>query len=403
MTLSGHTAQHGLAVFEDRVIFEAQPPITQAQLAAIEAKIGRPVPAGLRKLWETSFGGRVGYDLEVEFGDHVAAFSFAELFYPGADTYRDLPGWIDHELELAEENGAPGRLRFLPFGGFEYLDRLYIGLEAPHEGAVFAWMQGLPSAWALRLHEDSVARIADDIPALFRMLALRHDPFAAGDDYTAGDEAADAIAAVDEIDPALADTFRATLRRAILDWRGALDAGTLAADKRLRHLALQTVARDGDLALAARMADQGCDLGERYAGGGNLVDLLLVHGNDAQAGEMLAQGVDGSQAIINAASCIVPERARQLIALGAEVTALATAQAGLTGHIESALAMADALDQEQLAELVESLATSIKRSKLTLKRVERGEMGSSMTPAEYREQIENGERLVHHATRRLKA
>lgn len=399
MTLPEHAARHGFAVFQDRLIHEAQPPITPAQLAAIEAQIGAAVPPGLRALWETSFGGRVGYDLEVEFGDHVAGFSFSEIFYPGADTYRDLPGWIEHELELAEEDGKGGPLRFLPFGGFEYLDRLYVGLEAPHAGAVFAWMQGLPSAWALRLHEDSVARIADDVPALFRQLSLSHDPFTADDPYGAAHEVVDAIADVEPSDPVLAEALGATLRRAVLDWRGALEAGRLAGAPRLRRLALQQVAASGDLALAERMAAQGCDLGERYAGGGNLVDLLLVHGHDAQAGALIERGVDASQAIINAARSIKPERMRQLIAMGAEVTVLAAAQAALNGDIESAFAMADALDADQRAELSASLADSLEGIERSLKRVESGEMGSSMNPAQYREQIASGRRVMDYVAK----
>ncbi|SDV47151.1 SMI1/KNR4 family protein [Chitinasiproducens palmae] len=397
-------AAHGFALFEDKVIFEAQAPITSEQLAEVERRVGRPVPPGLRALWQTAFGGRVGYDLQVQFDDHVATFSFAELFYPESDGYRDLWGWIDHERELAEENadeGYDGRLRFLPFGGFEYLDRLYVCLDEPHYGAVFAWMQGLPSAWALRLHEDSVARIADDVPGLFRLLALDSDPFDDSGDYNAADETVDAISQIDGPEPALADALRAAVRRAVLDWRGALDAGTLASSTRLRHLAFRQVAMDGDLALAERIAAQGCDLNERYAGGGNLVDHLLASGHDAQAGALIERGIDASQAIVSAAARLSPERTRHLLSLGAEVTPLAAAQAAVVGSVESAELMVDALPPSQLAELVSSMDDSIARAESSASRVEAGTLGSNMTPAQYRQQAEHARALQRYVAARM--
>lgn len=145
----------GIVIFQDRLILEARAPISEAERDAVEARCAGPIPDGLLALWQTSFGGRIDYALSVEFGAHVHEFSFTELFYPGSDGYRDLPGWIEHEAEHAEEAAAEtgetwhGKLAFLPFGGFEYLDRLYACVEpGPDYGAVFAYAEGPPARLA---------------------------------------------------------------------------------------------------------------------------------------------------------------------------------------------------------------------------------------------------------------
>src|SRR5690606_24487545 len=112
----------------------------------------------------------------------------------GSDGYHDLQGWIDHELELAQEaaagNGAAwnGRLDYLPFGGFEYLDRIYVIVDPQHpdHGAVLAWKKGLPPAWRHRLHEDSLATVAGSVEGAFAALHLEEDPLAPAGDYFSG-------------------------------------------------------------------------------------------------------------------------------------------------------------------------------------------------------------------------
>ena len=94
----------GIAIFEDRLILEAQPPIDDATLAKIEQHCAGPVPEGLKALWAVSFGGRLDYDLRFEFEGESASFSFSEIFYPNSGAACDLWGWIAHEEERASEN-----------------------------------------------------------------------------------------------------------------------------------------------------------------------------------------------------------------------------------------------------------------------------------------------------------
>jgi hypothetical protein len=82
--------EHGIAIFHGKVILKAQPPISDAQLAEVEARLTGPVPEGLRELWRTAFGGSLDYDLEITFGEHRYTTSFRELFYPESGAYRRL-------------------------------------------------------------------------------------------------------------------------------------------------------------------------------------------------------------------------------------------------------------------------------------------------------------------------
>ena len=246
----------GLAIFEDRLILEARPPVTDDELAEVAARCGGPVPAGLAALWRTSFGGSLDYDLTVPLGGAEQALSLRELFYPDSDGYRDLWGWI-------EEDGPPG---YLPFGGFEYLERVYTHLPT---GEIFAWQQGLPPGWELA-EGDRAGAVAADVPALFAQLCLEQDPW----ETDRPGHGIDIRDVVDELPASLRDQLRALVRSAVLDWRAALDAGTIAGSPRLRRLALDQGATD--VSVLSRLAAQGCDLGEPARGGMTALDIALA-------------------------------------------------------------------------------------------------------------------------------
>ena len=145
--------EHGIVLFAERVIFDAQPPMPSQQIEAVQALCSGPLPEALVALWQETAGGRLDYDLSLEMNGNLEGISWNELFWDGSDAYHDLQGWIEHEQELAqeaaEENGTPwtGKLTHLPFGGFEYTDRIYAVVEpgAGH-GQIVAWKKGLPPA-----------------------------------------------------------------------------------------------------------------------------------------------------------------------------------------------------------------------------------------------------------------
>lgn len=196
-------AQHGLAVFEGRIVYEAQPPVSQRELARIAARLSGPIPDGLLALWQVCYGGRLDYDLVARLGDRTVPVSLRELFYPGSDGYHDLDGWMDHELELATDAAyeaelePPRRLDFLPFGGFEYLERVYVVVRpGPEHGSVVYYRQGLPPAWD---DPGGVTRLAADVRGLFAQLVLHEDPRSpAPGSYASGTEVLDAVRRVPE-------------------------------------------------------------------------------------------------------------------------------------------------------------------------------------------------------------
>ena len=265
---------HGIELFDGRVIFDAQPPLSEAAIAAVQATCRGPLPAGLLALWRQTAGGRLAYDLDLEIetseGRRIEAISWTELFYPDSGRYRDLWGWIEHEqeqaLEIAEDAGLDhdGKLDYLPFGGFEYCDRIYAvtAADAPDCGGVLAWKMGLPPAWAPALTEDAVTSFAPDLHAAFAQLALHQDPLAPHEDYHAGTELLEYL---DErraqgLPAELADALLAFYRRALIDWRGLLETGTLAAHPRALRLALAHAVEQDDAGLLRRLAAAGCPL-----------------------------------------------------------------------------------------------------------------------------------------------
>ncbi|GIE81695.1 hypothetical protein Aph02nite_76450 [Actinoplanes philippinensis] len=296
----------GIAVFADRLILEAQPPVDDETLDAVAARCAGPLPEALVALWRVSFGGRIDYQLDGQ-------ISFTELFWPESDGYHDLWGWIDHEADS-------GVVRFLPFGGFEYLDRLYVDTaEGLENGRVVYWQQGLPRGWELT-EGDRADGLAVDVRALFGQLALEDDPWADGD-ADAGTDLRDAVDDLAEEQPRVAGKLRELVRRAVLGWRAALAAGTLAGEPRLRRLALDRAASAGDLGLLERLATAGCDLAEPVRGGLTPIDIALVNGRLEAAEGLLGRGVPVVNTLRTGSHAVTAELARSLLGRGALVTA----------------------------------------------------------------------------------
>ncbi|MFS2165779.1 SMI1/KNR4 family protein [Variovorax sp. Varisp62] len=253
--------EHGVVLFADRVIFDAQPPMPRQQIDAVQAQCAGPIPEALLALWQQTAGGRLDYDLSLEMNGNLEAISWNELFWNGSDGYHDLQGWIAHELELAEEaaqeGGTPwsGKLTHLPFGGFEYTDRIYAVVDpgAGH-GQVIAWKKGLPPAWTHALHEDSVNTIAPDLMGAFAALHLEEDPLVPTGDYFSGQTLLEYLDDRHEehgLDLDLMDKLVAFYSRAVADWRSPLAAGTLRHQPSLARVALRHAIATDDAELVA--------------------------------------------------------------------------------------------------------------------------------------------------------
>lgn len=206
--------KNGIVLHRNRVIFEAAPPIAAEDLQWVEDRCAGPIPDELMAIWSVTAGGRIAYDVTVQMSGGEQSFSWVELFFRGAETYRDLFGWIEAELELLEDAcresdiAFPGKLQWLPIGGFEYLDRVYIRVQPGEDfGTVSLWMRGLPPAWVGRLHEDTTGFFAPNLDDAFARMGLDADPLVAAKSYRLSDPMLEYVARrVDEhgLDPALA-------------------------------------------------------------------------------------------------------------------------------------------------------------------------------------------------------
>lgn len=342
--------EHGIALFADRVLIAVQPPLSDARIAEIESACAGPLPPALRDLWRLTAGGELAYDLHARMNGNEEALSWAELFYDGSDHYRDLQGWIEHEQECAEtaatEDGETwnGTLRYLPIGGFEYCDRIYVATEpGPRAGSIVAWKQGLPG-WTHALQQDGIATIAPDLHAAFASLCLETDP---EDDLDSPGvrvlEYLDERVSDHGMPQALADALVAYYRRALVDWRGPLAAGTLMQSPRLAGLALQHAISKDDAALVRQLAEQGMRFDEPLRGSATPVDVALMQHACAAAHALLQAGAAASPAAIHRFDRKPPaELVERLLAQGAQADALGVARCVACGSPEAARRVAAA-------------------------------------------------------------
>ncbi|KLI98722.1 hypothetical protein [Luteimonas sp. FCS-9] len=389
---------HGIVLFAGRVIFDAQPPIDDDTLRAVDACCRGGVPAPLAALWRLTAGGRLDYDLVLPMDGHEEAISWTELFFRGSDGYRDLDGWIEHERELAQDDADEdgrdwdGLLDVLPFGGFEYCDRLYIVTDpaAPDHGHVLAWKQGLPPAWTHARHEDGLATVGEHLHAAFRALVLERDPQAP--DADTGTELLDypdTRCAEHGLDDALAARVADFHRRALLDWRGALAGRGLAAQPALAWLALCTAIEADDPALLAQVADAGAALDVPLRGSAGAIDLALVHGAHAALAMLLDRGAPvGPRALDQVNGALPPALAARLLAVPGQATVEAVLACVVQGASDSAALVAAQLPAADRATLPARFAAARASLVADLDKVRSGRLGHFLGEAGLQQRID---------------
>jgi len=389
----------GIAVFRDKLILDAQPPITEGQLAKVRAQVDGELPPELIALWKTCFGGKLDYDFEVTFGDHLYSASFRELFYPGSKHYHDLDGWIEVELELGQEAAEaqgkpiPERTPFLPFGGFEYLERFYALLKPDEYGAVLIYAQGIP--WKGRLNEDSVAKVADSVAELFDQLMLNEDPFdEKSSEYATGKEMVERIREVEAEHPQPADKLKQGVRQSIFDWQGMIERATFSGalstevSKALRSALLYAVDRS-DLGLINRLHSRGAPFDITLHGTGGVLDCAMVR----QAFEVVERLIDldvdlGDAPVLHATNCS-DKLLLKLIKHNVMFDEEAIYSAAETGAIEGAGALArssQVVEQESISQIVSKATERAARHERDATKVETGKLGSYLTADDYRKQ-----------------
>lgn len=374
--------QHGIALFADRVLIAVQPPMSEARIDEIEAVCAGPLPQALRELWRLTAGGELAYDLHAQMDGNEEALSWSELFYDGSDQYRDLAGWIEHEQECAEEAAEEsgeawdGKLRYLPIGGFEYCDRIYVDLgPGGQAGGIVAWKQGLPG-WTHALQQDGIATIADDLRGAFAALCLEEDPEDPDSTGIRVLEYLDERVADHGMPQALADKLAAFYRRALVDWRGPLAAGTLAQSPRLANLALRHALANDDGALVAQLAAQGMGFGQPLRGSATALEVALMQHAYAAAQALLRAGAPVSADALHRFDRQPPaELVAQLLARGARADGLGVARCVACGAPDVARQIVAAGGEGVAAAYAEARDAMLARYEEDLRRVRAGKLG----------------------------
>lgn len=394
--------KHGLAVYRDKLITKAQPPITDEQVATVEAKLTKPIPQELLALWRTSFGGSLDYVLNAAFGEHRYSASFSELFYPNSNHYRDLFGWIEHELELAneaedeaeeedEERPEIVHLPVLPFGGFEYLERLYVSLHEGHDGQVVLWAQGLPPAWKTSLTEDAVATLAQNVNELFDQLSLDEDPASkTASKSCTGTEMLEAVDELRAAAPELAAKLEVLIKKSVFDWRSQLAGSSYegsATQQRALRLALKTAVADDDASLLERLNERGYPLDQAISGTSTVLAVAASHG----AGNVLDALLDCGRPLGNApivfAKELTLDRVLKLIAADIAFDVDALFNVAAAGAHDAALSIVkDARHHGDWDNLEGQLKVEAKKAVENASRVDSGKLHSYLTADEYRAQ-----------------
>lgn len=345
--------EQGIVVFEDRVIFDAQPPIDPDTLSSIAAKCSGPIPEQLLELWSQTAGGSINYDVSIELDGGVHGFSWTELFYNGATTYFDLAGWIESELENLEEHchetntPFPGVLKWLPIGGFEYLDRVYVCVEPGEDyGSVAFWMKGIPPSWTHRLHRDAMVIAAPTLRDAFSLLRLRVQPSADLDEYHAGQTFyayVDTRVAEHGMDQQLAVQVKECFSKAVLEWRWLLDAGLIRKSPPNLAAAFDDAIRNDDPEVVERLADLGENFRSPLSGTAVAVDVALIRGAENVLRALLrARAWVPLEALAGVNSPLPVDIVKSLISRGARPTFEAAAQLVAVGAPESGRTVARA-------------------------------------------------------------
>jgi hypothetical protein len=349
---------HGIVIMWDRVIYESQPPIDSATLAWVQERCTGPIPPGLLELWTVTAGGRIDYDVTISMGGGTQPFTWTELFYRGADTYFDLDGWITRELEMAEETAAEhsttfaGTLEWLPFGGFEYLDRAYVRTVPDDDhGAVLLWMRGLPAAWTHRLHENTASGFAPDVQGAFGKFYLAEHPVHGLEKYRAGTEL---ISYVDErvdehgLDRSLADRLIDFYAQAVIEWEQLLATGLIAGQMGAVRSAFTAALHADDAALIHRLGAAGVHFDEPIEGSALLTDLAISSGCNAVLKALFdLQAPVDARALQGITKPLDAELVQGLIDRGAEPTAESAAEAVAVGADDAARAIIAAFAASQ--------------------------------------------------------
>ncbi|WYX18218.1 SMI1/KNR4 family protein [Achromobacter xylosoxidans] len=388
--------QHGIALFADRVLIAVQPPMSEARIDEIEAMCAGPLPDALRELWRLTAGGELAYDLHARMDGNEEALSWSELFYDGSDHYRDLAGWIEHEQECAEE--AAGE------SGEAWTASCVICPSAVSNIAtafMCAWSRARrPAAsWPgsrgcragrTRCNRMALRRSRPICVARLPSCAWRKTPrtptargYACWSIWTSAWR-------ITACRRALADKLTAFYRRALVDWRGPLAAGTLGRSPRLANLAMRHALANDDGALVGQLAAQGMRLDQPLRGSATALDVALMRHAHAAAQALLRADAPVSADALHRFDRQPPaELVAQLLARGARADGLGAARCVACGAPDAARLIVAAGGEGMGAAYAEARDAMLTRYEEDLRRVRAGKLGHYLGADGLAERIAN--------------
>lgn len=382
----GLLRNHNIVIFANRVIFDAQPPMTKDEMSAVESHCSGALPADLKELWSQTAGGRLDYELTVRMNDRDEAISWSELFYNGSNDYHDLEGWISHERELAADAAAQvgeewnGRLDFIPIGGFEYCDRIYVGVSPEKQGQVVAWKQGFPPAWTHCLHEDAVGSLAGNLHAAFELLSLEEDPRSAVTRFPAGESFLEYVdeRIANKLPRELAEKLIEYFCSAQVNWEIQLQDGSISKNPKVAKVAVKQAIERDDAALIAQLSESGVDLQSAVVGALSPIEHAVFCSRFNAAQALCDANVTVANRILKDVHDGVPSHlVKSLLERGAEPCVEAMVMCAACGATDSARILQEAClstKSDWAAQFTKKKAAMLRELKKDLKEVRTGKL-----------------------------
>ncbi|CZF82325.1 SMI1/KNR4 family protein [Grimontia marina] len=266
-------AAQGVVFYRNKAIFRAREPITVAEIDAVESACGQPIPRSVLKLWQQCFGGEHEYNLLADFSGFVETLGLNNICAPKDNGYKDLYGWIENEWQNSDGDSIPS----LPvMAGQDYIERLFVDFKNNETASAFhcgiaGWEYRVPNADFFDFKDglssvfdhlflypsyspDESNRLVYEIPSTLIEYRRKNG----WTDSDPPDGLDDAVLKTEN--PEIIAKFKMLQIANMLDWRGALEQGTIIKDWRLPILSIEAAILAEDIHLLNQLEAAGCDL-----------------------------------------------------------------------------------------------------------------------------------------------